>query len=135
MYDLHMGDKTTQEYFQELEKQARLAGLCSDKGLQGHMVEALRQGVLHSYSTSIANLGILIPVGYIIMNEEVINNNWKSDKETNHTGASKQSSGVTTSTGDKKTTTGMTYEGQGKPMDIDMLCAEEKCFQCQKKGH
>ncbi len=30
---------------------------------------------------------------------------------------------------------GMTYGGQGQPMDLDKMWAQGLCFQCHKKGH
>ncbi len=36
---------------------------------------------------------------------------------------------------EKKMATGMTYRGQGVPMDIDAVHAKAKCFWCQKIGH
>ncbi|PBK72227.1 hypothetical protein ARMSODRAFT_972885 [Armillaria solidipes] len=77
MYDARMGARTVSEYFQELEKEAKMASLHIDIVEGGHMICALKQGVPMSYMKSITDLGILMPVGYdkwkwhiTIMNQE-----------------------------------------------------------------
>ncbi|SJL06751.1 uncharacterized protein ARMOST_10093 [Armillaria ostoyae] len=43
--------------------------------------------------------------------------------------------GSLTSSGNKKTATGTVYGGRGQVMDINMMKADGKCFQCHEKGH
>ncbi|SJL01326.1 uncharacterized protein ARMOST_04646 [Armillaria ostoyae] len=132
MYDLHMGTKTTQEYFQELEKEAKMARLQLDIIKGGHMICALEQGVPTSYMKFISDLGILIPIQDSIAG--VSRKPW-GNKKSNTTGTSKRSSSTTTSTGDKKMGTGTTYGSRGQAMDIDALKAEGKCYRCKQKRH
>ena len=46
-----------------------------------------------------------------------------------------QKGGQTSSTPEKKTATGTTFEGQGMPMDISTAKAVAKCFRCSKISH
>ncbi|PBK71031.1 hypothetical protein ARMSODRAFT_1017801 [Armillaria solidipes] len=102
----------------------------------------------------IANMGMFVPVGYntwkeqiVLMNKErqcqkvydsthgASHPNWCNDGKSDNARASKGSSSMTTSLGDKKMATGTTYGSQGVPMDIDMMRKARECFQCGKKGH
>ncbi|PBK59245.1 hypothetical protein ARMSODRAFT_983201 [Armillaria solidipes] len=132
-----------------------MAGLCHDTIEEGHIVCALQQGVPNSYTKSITDLGILIPDGYDEWKKQIITMNCErqckqvqdsiqgvnqdrkvwNDRKSNTAGVSKGNSGTTTLLGNKKTTMGTTYGSRGQAMDIDTLCAEGKCFQCQQKGH
>ncbi|PBK58702.1 hypothetical protein ARMSODRAFT_983621 [Armillaria solidipes] len=56
-------------------------------------------------------------------------------RTSQHAGASKGSSGMTSGTADKKTATSITYGGRGQAMDVDTMRAAGECFQCHKKGH
>ncbi|KAK0421572.1 hypothetical protein EV421DRAFT_1975680 [Armillaria borealis] len=156
MYALRMtGTMTATEYLQELEKLAKKAKLQHDTGDRGHMVTALRQGVPASYTTIIANMGVNIPVGYEQWGERIILMNEERQRKQAfdlmgkmyqprptpppkatppYAGASKGSSGATTSSADKQTASGTTYGGRGRPMDIDAI-KSGNCFRCGKKGH
>ncbi|PBK71384.1 hypothetical protein ARMSODRAFT_973818 [Armillaria solidipes] len=50
------------------------------------------------------------------------------------TGGSTQK-GSSAGSGDKKTTTGTVYGGQGQAMDIDAMRADGRCYWSQEKGH
>jgi hypothetical protein len=54
---------------------------------------------------------------------------------------SKQTTTTTTTTAEagpvqtKKTASGVTFGGQGEPMNIDQMRKEGRCFKCREKGH
>ncbi|SJL18994.1 uncharacterized protein ARMOST_22599 [Armillaria ostoyae] len=99
-------------------------------------------GVPASYTLSITNIGILIPVGYEEWKKRIIMMNRECQKKQvqdqvvetyqprtqQHAGASKGSSGLTTSSANKKTATSTTYRGRGQAMDIDAMRKAGECF-------
>ena len=42
---------------------------------------------------------------------------------------------TTSSSGDRKTSSGTTYGGTGKPMEVDKMGTPRKCYNCDKPGH
>ncbi len=58
---------------------------------------------------------------------------WKQQLKTNT--SPKGNSQPSASIPEKKTRTGMTYGGQGIPMEIDRTAAKAKCYQCGEIGH
>ncbi|PBK73738.1 hypothetical protein ARMSODRAFT_972125 [Armillaria solidipes] len=77
MYNLWMGNGSTTTYFQEVEREAKLAGLHTDERECRAMVKAVRLGIPNSYSKFIANTSYNMPHMYpkwkacvIIMHEE-----------------------------------------------------------------
>ena len=64
MNDLCMGNGPANDYFQELERLAKLAGQRAEEKDRGIMVQALRKGVPSSYIHMITNIGDNIPTTY-----------------------------------------------------------------------
>ncbi|PBK60278.1 hypothetical protein ARMSODRAFT_1026678 [Armillaria solidipes] len=64
MFDLQMGKGPATHYFQELEKEAKLAGRRSDEGKRGVMVKAVRIGIPESYANFVAYTGFNVPRTY-----------------------------------------------------------------------
>ncbi|PBK71773.1 hypothetical protein ARMSODRAFT_1016761 [Armillaria solidipes] len=64
MFDLWMGNGAANSYFQELEKEAKLAGQRYDEGERGMMVKAVRLGIPELYSKFIAMTSFNMPHTY-----------------------------------------------------------------------
>ncbi len=71
MGELKMTGTATQ-FFQKLEREAKLAALLHDTGPRGTMVRAVRQGVPTYYTRLITSLGFGIPVNYSGWKEHIL---------------------------------------------------------------
>ncbi|PBK71697.1 hypothetical protein ARMSODRAFT_973298 [Armillaria solidipes] len=135
-------------YFQELEKEAKLAQQQDGIDEWGHMVRAVHLGIPESYSKAIAFTGFNIPVTYPEWKARVltIHDSRPPNKGNSNTATSHNKTGGVTSSPLVKPTSNAaphdtasrkwtTYTRQGEPMDISVLRREGKCFRCKKKGH
>ncbi len=109
MGELKMTGTATQ-FFQKLEREAKLAALLHDTGPRGSMVRAVRQGVPTYYTRLITSLGFGIPVSYSGWKERILQMYLEQEKDRVYN----QSHGI----GDKKpqwgakgTTTGSKTSG------------------------
>ncbi|SJK99893.1 uncharacterized protein ARMOST_03204 [Armillaria ostoyae] len=107
MFDLWMGNMPATHYFQELEKEAKLAGLRNNEQEHGAMVKAKGSSTTPTSNRNaggVTSLTLAKPAG----------------NTTSHDAGSGRWT---------------TYGGAGQPMNIDRLRAEGRCFRCKEKGH
>ena len=64
MNDLRMGNGSANDYFQELERLAKLAGRRTEEEDRGIMVRVVRRGVPYSYIKMIGDMGDNVPDTY-----------------------------------------------------------------------
>ncbi|PBK67358.1 hypothetical protein ARMSODRAFT_1020836 [Armillaria solidipes] len=110
-------------YFQELEKEAKLAGRRYDDGEQGVMVKAVRLGIPELYAKFVTFTSFNMPRDYqewkvqIITMYEERQKKWVFDQVTNpsHDSQPSQKEHGTTATSNNKAG-GMTSSLSGKPM-------------------
>ncbi len=72
---------TAVQFFQKLEREAKLAALLHDTGPRGSMVRAVRQGVPSSYTRLITSLGFGIPVTYAGWKEQILQMYMEQEKD------------------------------------------------------
>ncbi len=72
---------TAVQFFQKLEREAKLAALLHDTGPQGTMVRAVRQGVPTYYTRLITSLGFGIPVSYAGWKERILQMYMEQEKD------------------------------------------------------
>ncbi len=72
---------TAVQFFQKLEREAKLAALLHDTGPRGTMVRAVRQGVPTYYTRLIASLGFGIPVSYAGWKERILQMYTEQEKD------------------------------------------------------
>ncbi len=72
---------TAVQFFQKLEREAKLAALLHDTGPRGSMVRAVRQGVPTYYTRLITSLGFGIPVSYSGWKERILQMYTEQEKD------------------------------------------------------
>ncbi len=72
---------TAVQFFQKLEREAKLAALLHDTGPRGTMVRAVRQGVPTYYTRLITSLGFGIPVSYAGWKERILQMYLEQEKD------------------------------------------------------
>ncbi len=72
---------TAVQFFQKLEREAKLAALLHDTGPRGTMVRAVRQGVPTYYTRLITSLGFGIPVSYAGWKERILQMYMEQEKD------------------------------------------------------
>ncbi len=72
---------TAIQFFQKLEREAKLAALLHDTGPRGTMVHAVRQGVPTYYTRLITSLGFGIPVNYAGWKERILQMYLEQEKD------------------------------------------------------
>ncbi len=94
---------TAVQFFQKLEREAKLAALLHDTGPRGSMVRAVRQGVPTYYTRLITSLGFGIPVNYAGWKERILQMYMEQEKDRVYN----QAHGI----GDKKPAWGSKKDG------------------------
>ncbi len=72
---------TAVQFFQKVEREAKLAALLHDTGPRGSMVRAVRQGVPTYYTRLITSLGFGIPVSYAGWKERILQMYMEQEKD------------------------------------------------------
>lgn len=143
---LRQGGKTAEEFFQEFDLLRRKANYTA--GHDQYLIELLEENLNESLVIRVYNAEVL-PVTYADWKTKAILmdgldrclRDMKAKRSAGYTRptqavqgqAAPRASGAMA--GDRKDATGMTFGGQGKPMDIDEARRKRLCFKCQQPGH
>ncbi|SJL18796.1 uncharacterized protein ARMOST_22397 [Armillaria ostoyae] len=115
-------DPAVEIFFYELEKEAKLAGRCSDEGEQGTLIAAVRRGLPESYTSMIANIRRDIPQTYsewkarILVMYDERQKNYAFDQHLNHCNNRQPYKGAAPTATSNTKAGGTTSLSSGKPM-------------------
>jgi hypothetical protein len=145
---LEQGKKRIDEYINQLESLLKDAGiLTNDK----ECIRLLERGTHRTIINNIYGTGT-VPTTFKEYKEKVLligrlQERWRQQESYLHrssptihprptqSSTSHISPTPVVSSNERKTATGVVYGGQGKPMDLDKVKKENRCYNCGKIGH